>query len=102
VEVAEDTCPTVLRFGCASMQVGHETVLRRLEHEYRVVLKIGFFGEGPTAQTAQTVPECRAPRRPCMQCSGARLDCFRKRRHGAEGAARRWYCTHCFELRHWV
>ena len=94
VEVAEDTCPTVLRFGCANMQVGHETVLRRLEHEYKVVLKIGFFGETQRAERA----------RPCMHCSGARLDCFRKRREGVvrgaeAGAARRWLCPHCRELR---
>ena len=84
VEVAEDTCPTVLRFGCASMQVGHETVLSRLEHAYTIVLKIEFFGE---TQRARRVPRAG----PCMHCCGARLDCFRKRR---EGAPRRWLCTH--------
>jgi hypothetical protein len=45
VEVAEDTCPTVLRFGCASMQQAHETELEHLEHAYRIVLRIEFFGE---------------------------------------------------------
>ena len=94
VEVAEDTCPTVLRFGCASMQTEHETVLRRVEDGFEVVLKIGFFGETQRAQTAK--PRARQ----CMQCCGARLDCFRKRRHGADaGAARRWFCPHCCELR---
>jgi hypothetical protein len=93
VEVAEDTCPTVLRFGCASMQTGHETVLRRLEHEYQIVLQIGFFGE------SQRVP--RTPR--CMQCCELRLDLSGEaRRGGVDRAKRRWYCTHCFELRHWV
>ena len=68
----------------------HETVLQRLEHEHKIVLRIGFFGETQRAERA----------RPCMQCSGARLDCFRKRRQGAEGGApRRWLCPHCRELR---
>jgi hypothetical protein len=93
VEVAEDTCPTVLRFGCASMQTGHETVLRRLEHEYQIVLEIGFFGESQRA--------ARTPR--CTQCCDLRLDLFGEaRRGGVARATRRWYCTHCFELRHWV
>jgi hypothetical protein len=92
VQVAEDTCPTVLRFGCASMQKGHETVLRRLEHEYQIVLQIGFYGESQ-----------RVPRTRCLQCCELRLDLMQ----GASGAPggrakRRWYCTHCFELRHWV
>ena len=86
VEVAEDTCPTVLRFGCASMQTGHETVLRRLEHAYEVRLQIGFFGETQ-----------RAPRTShCLQCCDLRVDVFGDRRR------KRWYCTHCFELRHRV
>jgi len=42
--VEEDTCPAVATFGCASMQDGHATVLRRLEHEYQVVLRIEFVG----------------------------------------------------------
>jgi hypothetical protein len=75
------------------MQTGHETVLRRLEHEYQIVLQIGFFGE------SQRVP--RTPR--CMQCCELRLDLFGEaRRGGVDRAKRRWYCTHCFELRHWV
>jgi hypothetical protein len=45
VEVAEDTCPTVLRFGCASMQLAHKTELEHLEHAHRIVLRIEFFGE---------------------------------------------------------
>ena len=107
VEVAEDTCPVVLRFGCASMQASHVTELRRLEHAYRIRLKIEFFGETQRVERAQTAPESRAggaPRRwHCMQCCDARLDCFRKRRDGrAGGAPRRWHCTHCFELRHWI
>ena len=86
VQVEEDTCPTVARFGCASMQVGHETVLRRLEHEYQVVLKIGFFGEAQ-----------RAPRTShCLQCCDLRVDVFGDTRR------KRWFCTHCFELRHRV
>ena len=88
VEVAEDTCPTVARFGCASMQVGHETVMRRLEHEYQIVLEIGFFGETQRAPRTQR----------CLQCCDLRLDLCR----GASRAPRRWFCTHCFELRHWV
>jgi hypothetical protein len=75
------------------MQTGHETVLRRLEHEYQIVLQIGFFGE------SQRVP--RTPR--CVQCCDLRVDLMQ----GASvapvaRAKRRWYCTHCFELRHWV
>ena len=89
VEVAEDTCPTVLRFGCASMQTRHETVLRRLEHEYRVELKIEFFGETQRAQRAQRASHC-------LQCCDLRVDVFGDRRR------KRWYCTHCFELRHRV
>ena len=56
--VEEDTCPAVVKFGRASMQVGHETHLRRLEHAYEVVLKIEFVGE------------TQAERRPhrCVQC----------------------------------
>jgi hypothetical protein len=69
-----------------------ETVLRRLEHEYQIVLQIGFFGESQ-----------RVPRTRCLQCCELRLDLMQ----GASGAPggrakRRWYCTHCFELRHWV
>jgi hypothetical protein len=45
VEVAVDTCPTVMRFGCASMQTGHTTVLKRVEDGFRIVLWIEFFGE---------------------------------------------------------
>jgi hypothetical protein len=89
VEVEEDACPTVLRFGCASMQTGHETVLQRLEDEYQIVLEIGFFGETQRAQ--------RAPRTShCLQCCDLRVDVFGDRRR------KRWYCTHCFELRHRV
>ena len=97
VEVAEDACPTVLRFGCASMQTGHETVLWGLEDEYQIVLEIGFFGE------SQRVP--RTPR--CMQCCDLRLDLFGEARtgvseRGVDRAKRRLFCTHCFELWHWV
>ena len=95
VEVAEDTCPTVLRFGCASMQVGHESELRRLEHEYRVELKIEFFGETQRAQRAQRASHC-------LQCCDLRVDVFGEARRGGAGRAKRWYCTHCFELRHRV
>jgi len=42
VRVDEDTCPAVVRFGRASMQREHTTALRRLEHAYRVVLRIEF------------------------------------------------------------
>jgi hypothetical protein len=81
----------VVKFGRASMQDDHKTVLRRLEHEYQIVLRIEFVGE------AQRV------RRGCLQCCELRLDLMQ----GASGAPgdrakRRWYCTHCFELRHWV
>ena len=89
--VEEDTCPAVVRFGRASMQADHRTVLRRLEHEYQVVLRIEFVGE------AERVP------RGCLQCCDLRLDVFRgPRRAGLGRGSRRWHCTHCFELRHWV
>ena len=45
VEVEEDACPAVVKFGCAGMQVAQQTVLRRLEHAYEIVLKIEFVGE---------------------------------------------------------
>jgi hypothetical protein len=86
--VEEDTCPAVVRFERASMQAGHRTVLRRLEHEYQVVLRIEFVGE--------------AGARPgCAQCCDLRVDLARDARVPL-GGRRRWYCTHCFELRHWV
>jgi hypothetical protein len=91
VSVEEDTCPAVVKFGRASMQADHRTVLRRLEHEYQVVLRIEFVGE------AERVP------RGCLQCCDLRLDVLGgPRRAGLGRGSRRWHCTHCFELRHWV
>jgi hypothetical protein len=86
--VEEDTCPAVATFGRASMQDGHATVLRRLEHEYQVVLRIEFVGE----------VEREAQARGCLQYCDLRVDLAR----GTGTGRRRWHCTHCFELRHWV
>ena len=88
--VEEDTCPAVAKFGVESMQEAHATVLRRLEHEYQIVLRIEFVGEGEREQT-----------RGCLRCCDVRVDLARDARVPMFGH-RRWYCTHCFELRHWV
>ena len=48
VEVAEDTCPAVVKFDCAGMHVGQQTVLRRVEHAYEIVLKIELVGDAPS------------------------------------------------------
>jgi hypothetical protein len=81
----------VLKFGRASMQATHETVLRRLEHEYRIVLRIEFVDE------AQRV----APARGCARCCDVRVDLFGDA-SGGRAATRRWYCTHCLEVQHSV
>jgi hypothetical protein len=86
--VEEDTCPAVVKFGVESMQAAHATVLRRLEHEYQIVLRIEFVGEA-------------GARTGCQQCCDLRVDFARDRSVPMFGH-RRWYCTHCFELRHWV
>lgn len=93
--VDEDTCPAVVKFERASMQASHVTELRRLEHAYRIVLRIEFVGARERA--------AERPRR-CMQCCDLRLDLLGGSVPGGSlgRAPRRWYCTHCFELRHWI
>jgi len=48
VELTEDTCPAVVKFDCAGMHVGQQTVLRRVEHAYEIVLKIELVGDAPS------------------------------------------------------